>query len=500
MPLLRIAQLCAVSLMVLGCRGLPRSAPECPQPTAPSANGCERTPAVQPLAQRSTSPPSTPTPPVPQASRVSLTSANAPLPEVVDTPDGNVSSDDPLVVDGELDLSELLDGVLARNPSLQTMIAAWRAASEKYPQAISLEDPMFNSAIGPASFGVQGRAPGYMGGASQKIPGFGKRPLRGQKAWAEAGAASLDVGDVRLRLVEATRTTYYEYYLAFRQSDLNAENIRALRAFRDDAEERYRANLVTQQDVLQADVELALLDRRQVELDRNRDVAIARINTLLDRAPDYPLPPPPAALPTVEASPPADELRLTAIANRPDLGAIAARLRAEQSALALANKDYLPDFEVMGRYDAFWQEPQLRAMVGLNANVPIYRDRLNAAVREAMFRISQRRAEYRQRVDDINREVQTAWEQLEAAKDLVQLYQRRIVPTARQNVESARAGYLSGRVDFLRLIEAERQLIFLLQEQEDLVAQYHILRAELERAVAAPLPSQNGPELGPEER
>jgi hypothetical protein len=98
-----------------------------------------------------------------------------------------------------------------------------------------------------------------------------------------------------------------------------------------------------------------------VELDRNRDVAIARINTLLDRQPDYPLPPPPAKLPGIEDLPLADELRLTAVANRPDLAAIAARLRAEQSALALANKDYLPDFEVMGRYDAFWQEPEQTA-------------------------------------------------------------------------------------------------------------------------------------------
>jgi outer membrane protein TolC len=141
----------------------------------------------------------------------------------------------------------------------------------------------------------------------------------------------------------------------------------------------------------------------------------------------------------------------------------------------------------MGRYDAFWQEPELRAMVGVNANVPIYREKLNAAAREAMFRVGQRRADYRQRIDDIHREVQTAFEQLEAAGELVELYEKRVVPAARQIVDSARAGYLAGRIDFLRVIEAERQLIYLLQEQEDLIAQYHVLRAELERVVAAPL-------------
>jgi cobalt-zinc-cadmium efflux system outer membrane protein len=132
-------------------------------------------------------------------------------------------------------------------------------------------------------------------------------------------------------------------------------------------------------------------------------------------------------------------------------------------------------------------------MVGLNANVPIYRRRLDAAVCEAGFRLSQRRAEYRQRVDDIHREVQTAYEQLHATRQLVELYERRTIPAARQNVDSARAGYVAGRVDFLRLIEAERQLISLLQDEQDLLATYHAQKADLERSIGGPLPPSSAP-------
>jgi outer membrane protein TolC len=303
----------------------------------------------------------------------------------------------------------------------------------------------------------------------------------------------MEVGDARLQLIQATQAAYYDYFLAARQVRLNDENVRSLHAFRDDARKRYESNLVTQQDVLQADVELAMLERRQIELDRNRRVAVARINTLLHRLPDCPLAPPPHGLPGVEALPPVEELRMTAAASRPDLAALAARVREDEAAVQLANKDYLPDVEVMGRYDAFWQEPQLRAMVGLNANVPIYRRKLNAAVCEASFRLSQRRAEYRQRLDDINREVQTAYEQLDATRQLVDLYQRRTLSASKQNVESARAGYIAGRVDFLRLIEAERQLIGLLQEEQDLLASYHAQRAELERVIGGPLPPASAP-------
>src|SRR5262249_14796524 len=261
-----------------------------------------------------------------------------------------------------------------------------------------------------------------------------------------------------LELVEAAQMAFFEYYLAERQRELNAQNVQSMKAFRQDARKRYEANLVTEQDVLQSDVELARLERRQVELERNRGVAIARLNPLLHGAADGPLPPSPKALPPAGELPSIEELRQTALSNRPDLAAIAARLAAEQSTLALAWKNYRPDLELMGRYDTFWQEPQLRTMVGVNANVPIYRQRLDAAVREACFRVIQRRAEYQQRVDDIHREVQTEYEQLQSSRQLIDLYQRRIVPAARQNIESARAGYMAAeiKVDFLRVVQAQR--------------------------------------------
>jgi outer membrane protein TolC len=481
--LVRTAQLCALLIVFSGCSTTPKASSNVAASGPPQFAAA---PAPHPALEAQTGAPTNATP----GSSTRLVSAVEPLPEVVPHPPGEIV--DPLTTADELLLDELIEGVLTRNQSLAAMVAAWRSAAQRYPQAVSLEDPMFNSAIAPAGIGSNEVTGGYMVGGAQKLPWFGKRYWRGQQARADANAAYMDVGDARLQLIQATQIAFYEYYLAARQVELNAENMRSLSAFRDDARKRYEANLVTQQDVLQADVELALLERRQVELDRNRLIAIARINTLLHRVPDFPLAPPPGELPGVEELPPVDELRLSAIASRPDLAALGARVRAEGAALELAHKDYLPDVEVMGRYDAFWQEQPLQAMVGLNANVPIYRRRLDAAVCEAGFRLSQRRAQYRQRVDDINREVQTAYEQLKATQDLVDLYERRTIPASKQNVESARVGYVAGRVDFLRLIEAERQLIGLLQDEQDLLASYHAQRAELERVVGGPLPSAAG--------
>ena len=45
----------------------------------------------------------------------------------------------------------LVEQVLARNPTLAQMVAAWQAASARYPQVTSLDDPVFGGTMAPAS-------------------------------------------------------------------------------------------------------------------------------------------------------------------------------------------------------------------------------------------------------------------------------------------------------------------------------------------------------------
>ena len=97
----------------------------------------------------------------------------------------------------ELSLPELMREVEARNPSVQAMAYAWRAAAQRYPQAVSLDDPMFMTMVAPASFGSNQVQPGYILSGSQKLPWFGKRDIRGQAAQSEATAAFHDMNGTR---------------------------------------------------------------------------------------------------------------------------------------------------------------------------------------------------------------------------------------------------------------------------------------------------------------
>lgn len=470
MSLFRIAQRSAVfSVLLVGCRSTP-APPELGSFSAP-------TPVVDSATQAAN---------LPTAHHVEQASFYEPLPAAVP-----VAPPQPFQGEPELSLPQLIAEVEARNPSLQAMAAAWHAAAERYPQEVSLDDPMFMTLLAPASFGASGVQRSYMFQGSQKLPWFGKRALRGESARAEAQAAQGELQDERIRLVEMVQMAFLDYYLVRRQQDLNVRNTDVVREFRDAAEAKYRANQVTQQDVLQAEVELAELERRAIELARMDRVARARINTLLRVDPLGPLPPPPRALALPTDLVDVAVLQDVAARQRPDLAAASARVCQEQAAVALAAKAYYPDVEVMGRYDNFWEQSQVRPGVGLNMNMPLYKGRLDAAVREASSRLAQRKAEFEQRLLDAQYEVSVAYAETLESRATAALYASKLLPAATQNVASTRANYDTSQADFLELATAQRKLIELSEKSEEALALYHRRLAALHRAVGG-LPTVQG--------
>jgi outer membrane protein TolC len=392
---------------------------------------------------------------------------------------------------GELDVDWLVAEVLARNPDVRSAAAAWRAAALRYPQEIALDDPMFGTMLGPGSWGDPTVDTAYMIEASQSLPWPGKRRLRGNVAQAEANAAYFDMRAQRLRIAETVRNAFYDYFMAHRQLAVLEKSTELLRSFRDIASFKYESAEVEEQDVLLADVELAQIERRRLELERQARVAQARLNTLLLHPADAPLAPPPIELSISDATPTANELRMLALSQRPELAAQEARIRAERYSLALACKELFPDMEVVGRYDAFWQETPLRPMVGMSLNVPLYKDNRRAAVGEARARLAKEQADLDVQINEIAFDAEQARQQVIESQQSLAVYRERVLPTAEQSIDSARASYMAGRLDFLRLIESQRQYLTLQDEYYAALAQYHQRRAALDRVIGSPLPVLN---------
>jgi len=216
-----------------------------------------------------------------------------------------------------------------------------------------------------------------------------------------------------------------------------------------------------------------------------RDVAVARINTLVRRWPESPLPPPPAELAAPRQPADVSLLWQTALQTRPDLAALAWRVQAEEAALELAYKNYHPDFDIFTRYDTFWQpsstQGPLRAQLGVAVNLPVYREKLHAAVCEAQFRLNQRRAEFEQRTLDIQYQVVSSAREVEESFQTIELYKSRLIPAAEQNVAAVRSNYLVGKATFLDLAQAQRQLITISERRLETLVAYHRRLSDLDR-------------------
>jgi len=80
-------------------------------------------------------------------------------------------------------------------------------------------------------------------------------------------------------------------------------------------------------------------------------------------------------------------------------------------------------------------------------------------------------------------EVQSAWARATQGQRLIRLYEEKILPATQRSLDSALANYTSGKLDFLRLLDAERQVYLERDMYYQAIADYQRRLAELERAV-----------------
>jgi outer membrane protein TolC len=121
--------------------------------------------------------------------------------------------------------------------------------------------------------------------------------------------------------------------------------------------------------------------------------------------------------------------------------------------------------------------------IGVTLNVPIQRARRDAAVRQATATTVGKRAELDRLVYEVRFRVHEAYERVNESRRVVRLFEEKLVPSARLSVQATAAAYETGKLDFLRLVEAQRKLIDLETERATAIGEYHVRWAELERAV-----------------
>ncbi|MEX0747024.1 MAG: TolC family protein [Rhodothermales bacterium] len=388
-----------------------------------------------------------------------------------------------------LTLESLLEEVHSTNPSLLAARLNAEALATRPRQVSSLPDPTVSASYRPLAVGgFDGVLPAQIE-IRQMIPYPGKLRLAGDAARYGAEMAAYESDELFLELAYEVKASFYEVFML----QQHEHHIHAFQRQLDDFEQaatiRYEVGAGPQQAILKAQLERNTLARKLLEISAERRMHIERLARLVNR-PDLiaqwdQVLLERASLDLDPALRPED-----ALVERPEVKAVEAGLNMADAEIAMAKREYLPDFmvgagimDMMGSDAGVMPLEKVGSRVGIEFGIvlPLWKGRRDAALEEARLR---RRA-FEARYEAVQTEIKTEWNELQNRlfenEKALALFRETLMPQAETTLEATLSAYTTGRADFLDLLDARRMILDVDMEYEHTYADYLQTRARLER-------------------
>ena len=361
-----------------------------------------------------------------------------------------------------LSLADVIRVANERRSEIEAARARTRAAEQRPFIVSALPDPMVSPSLDHLPFMWSGADVSVT--FEQQIPLSGVRQHRRTSALAdvdrlraEASRTGLDVGlqaaSAFLMLQERRRTqALLSEQIAFARDVVTAANA------------RYAAGTAPQSDVLRAEVEVARLDALARALVSEVRGAESMLAASLGLEADVPVPP--LATVVIEQPPPSWPALRASLTERPELAAGRAEIARAEAEVQVMRDMYRPMATIRtGPSYTMTDGRGWMAMVGLS--LPIWRGKLKAGVAEAQAMRAMSEADLRAMTRMIEGEAAVATSQVQAWRDRQIALTTDVLPRARMAIEPAVAGYTSGQLPLVSVIEAVQALWLV---QADLIA------------------------------
>jgi len=297
--------------------------------------------------------------------------------------------------------------------------------------------------------------------------------------------AETDAQTTKQELIRLVKVAFNELYLIDRQIDINSQNQNLMRSFEEIARKQYELGMGRQTDILRAQTELSRLMSDSIRLAQSRQSTVAMLNTYRNMFVETPIATIPEIAPVRIMLPSLDSLIFIANENRPELKSMQYNIAMQSAELASAKKEFYPDFMVRGTYKQMREQPDDWAlMLGLNLPVaPWASGRYSAAVTRSNALVNQSQAEYKNMSNMIASQVKDALVKVTSSQAQVDLLKTTTIPQAQQTVQSAIAGYQTGKLDFLSLLDAQRMLLMAQLDYQMAIMNFITNQTDLERAI-----------------
>jgi outer membrane protein TolC len=386
-------------------------------------------------------------------------------------------------------LSNFLHFAMLNQPQVEAAYFDWAASVRRITVERSLPDPRLTFQSDIADM-VMSAVPGLM----MEFPGPGKLKAAANVATAESDTRYFLFESAVLQTAFALKKAYYQLHFLDAKVNVNRQTLALVADLEKLARTQNEIGKVTLQDVLRAQIEQDRLTTEIANLEDSHHPLLAQFKAALGLAAEQPNPPVPAQFESTPLDLSFDQLFASALARNPRLKAMEAEVRRADASLRLAYKARVPDFNVGVEVDAKASPVFVTPQLGVT--LPIWRDKIAAEIAGAQA--GQRAAQARLSAEQIALAVEFAEKSFmfrESSRNLA-LLQERLLPKARQSVEVARAAYVSGQLDFLNLIDAQRTLLGFQLSEVEARTQRELALAELSLLILG-RPPTGAPVLNP---
>ncbi len=366
--------------------------------------------------------------------------------------------------DEALNLQDLVDEALKNSPEILASQYRVSASQHRIPQAKSLPDPMFmfgyqNEGWRRYTFGEMPDAQ-WMFSASQMFPFPGKLSTKGEMATKESESLGASYDSLKLKLIAKVKELYYDLFFAYKDIDIIRDRTALFSRIEDAALARYSSGMAPQQEVIMAQTEKYMLFEKE-EMQRQRIQSFeAMLNTTIGRNVNSPLGRPiePSYVPHVRRL---EELVTIAYENSPEIKSKKKMIEAAEAKVKMAELEYYPDFTINagyfnrggGQFEDMWS-------LTTTINIPIfYKTKQKQAVNEARASLSEARHELEATKLMIASNIRDNYSMLKTAENLMVLYKDGLIPKTYQDFEAAIAGYVTGKVEAITVINRLKALL-----------------------------------------
>jgi cobalt-zinc-cadmium efflux system outer membrane protein len=391
-----------------------------------------------------------------------------------------------------LTLAELEAAALANNAEIRASARQVAVAEARKGSAGALDDPtfMYRGWGTPLAKPWDLNQTQHMFMFSQSLPGGGKRQLRAGLAEGDVEVAKAQLETRKRDVLAQVRRSFYELLRNQDELRFHDEQVELAHQGLESARIKYVVGKVPQQDMLKAQIALTRLVEHLVMLQQDSDLARARLNTLLGRDPGEPLEVLGAYTPP--ARPPGlIDLEKLALENRPELTAIAAAVRQDETRTQLAEKSLKPDYTLSGGYMLMPDGSRYRNtyMAEVSVTLPwLNRGRHDAEIAEANAMVTARKADYESQRAAVFAEIQESLVRARVAQQLVVLYRDTLRPQTRAVLKATVAAYQADRTDFLNVLDSQNTTLDVELGYIKAASELETRLADLERAVGTQLP------------